>query len=196
MSAGLLIAVEGPKGVGKTAFCMALATRLSPYARDLLVVTKEPTASFDLESEQSLRGVSLAEAIAADRRTHVAEVIAPALESGQSVVCDRYILSSYVFHVADGVPKTVITRLNQGFPPPSLNLVLHARSDIIKERLRLRGAATRLQEPDSDKELSCYIRYAMLMRSAGTPYETWDNTDSEAQGTNIARLLHVLHLEG
>lgn len=35
------------------------------------------------------------------------------------MVCDRYILSSYVFHVADGVLKTVITRLNQGFPPPS-----------------------------------------------------------------------------
>src|SRR5215472_9330563 len=98
------VAIEGPKGVGKTALCTALATSLGLEDHDRVLITKEPTPAFDLANEQILRGIDLATAIAADRQAHVATVITPALAEGKMVICDRYILSSYVFHTIDGVP--------------------------------------------------------------------------------------------
>src|SRR5690242_18666190 len=103
------VAIEGPKGVGKTALCKALAAGLRLDEHDRVVITKEPTPAFDPANEQVLRGVDLAAAIAGDRRAHVAAVIAPALAEGKMVICDRYILSSYVFHTIDGVATALIS---------------------------------------------------------------------------------------
>jgi dTMP kinase len=108
------------------------------------VVTKEPTPAFDLSNEEKLRGLALAKAIAEDRRRHVAEQIGPALEAGGAVICDRYILSSYAFHTADGVPAEVIDELNRGFPLPDLNLILRVAPLELARRRGERGTATRL----------------------------------------------------
>ena len=192
MAAGRFVALEGPKGVGKTALCAALAARLGPRQQAQVVITKEPTPGFNLQNEQNLRGVALAEAIAADRRTHVAEVVTPALVAGKLVVCDRYILSSYVFHTADSVPASVITELNRSFPLPSLQLVLQASAQVIRGRLGQRGQTTRLQSADSAHEFAQYIRYATLMESQGIAYEVCDNANQEARQAIVARLMALL----
>lgn len=189
---GRFVAVEGPKGVGKTALCAELAARLSPLEQDQVLLTKEPTPAFDLQNEQELRGVELAEAIAADRRAHVAKVLSPALEACRLLVCDRYILSSYVFQTADGVPSSVIADLNRSFPVPSLNLILYADKDVIRSRLGLRGDATRLQSADSASEFARYIRYAKIMALLGSAYEVCDNSNREGQQAIVDRLLGLL----
>ncbi|TDD75062.1 dTMP kinase [Actinomadura rubrisoli] len=111
MPGGQLIAVEGPKAAGKTTLMAVLADRLCDLPVSP-VLTKEPTPAFDLDSEERLRGVELAAAIAQDRRRHVTEVVGPALAAGRIVICDRYLLSSLVFHSLDGVPHDVIEELN------------------------------------------------------------------------------------
>jgi dTMP kinase len=186
------VAVEGPKGVGKTALCAALAARLRAHERHQVVITKEPTPAFDLRNEQNLRGIDLAKAIAADRQAHVAAVIAPVLAAGRPVICDRYILSSYVFHANDGVEASTITELNRSFPLPSLNLLLEANAEEVHSRRTLRGTVTRLQETDSAYECAQYIRYAKLMESSGTPYQIWNNSNQEAQQAIVEWLVPLL----
>ena len=189
------VALEGPKGAGKTALCAALAAHLSPHVRGQVIITKEPTPAFDLQSEQNLRGADLARAIAADRETHVSAVIAPALAQGIPVVCDRYVLSSYVFHAGDGVSASIITELNQPFPKPSLNLILEVSPKTIAARRAKRGNATRLQSTDSAVEFSQYIHYAKLMESLGAAYKVCDNSNLEAQQAIVTWLIELLRAE-
>jgi dTMP kinase len=186
------VALEGPKGVGKTALCAALTARLKVHERGRVVITKEPTPAFDLENEQNLRGIDLAEAITADRRMHVAAVIAPALTASRPILCDRYVLSSYVFHANDDVDISTITELNHSFPLPSLNLILEANAEELRSRRTLRGQATRLQSADSAYEFAQYIRYAKLMESLGTPYQICDNSNQEAQHAIVEWLIRLL----
>lgn len=152
--AGEVASASHEKAVGKTTLATALCDRLAarqagPTGRPV-VVTKEPTEAFDLGNEELLHGVALAEAIAEDQFRHIAELIGPALADGATVVCDRYILSSYAFHTADGVRAAVIARLNRGFPRPALNLVLEAGPGELRRRRGARGSTTRLQAPPSN----------------------------------------------
>jgi dTMP kinase len=153
-----------------------LARRLSGAASVDIVLTKEPTPAFDLSREQRLRGVELAAAIADDRRHHVNTVIAPALASGRTVVCDRYILSSYVFHTADGVPEKIIEELNSSFPRPTLNLILRVPAAELRRRRLRRATTTRLQREDVAAEMAAYLRYADVMELTNTPSRVVDNS--------------------
>lgn len=171
---GELIAVEGPKAAGKSLLLTSMAGLLPPSAHILL--TKEPTPAFDLGQEQQLRGLALAEAIAADRARHVQDVIGPALADGRRVICDRYILSSLVFHVPDGVPAAVVSEMNEEFPRPALNLVLEVPAKELQRRRSQRPGATRLQRDDPAAETAAYRRYAALMESQGVPSRFVDNS--------------------
>ena len=98
---GRLIAFEGGEGSGKSTQARRLADRI-PGA----VLTHEPG---DTPLGARLRGLLLdldgiditpqAEALlmAADRAQHVVDVIRPALESGRTVITDRYVGSSVAY---------------------------------------------------------------------------------------------------
>lgn len=174
VTTGQLIAVEGPKAAGKTTLMNALARRLAPAGG--VVLTKEPTPAFDLTREQRMRGAELAVAIAEDRRQHVADVIGPALAAGCTIICDRYILSSYVFHTFDGVAEAVIEELNRDFPSPTLNLILRVSVAELRRRRGLRPSATRLQSGDLEAEMAAYLRYAERMERAGVASQLVDNS--------------------
>ena len=176
--------MEGAKGVGKSTIASALSERLatrltassglppSPAPVCPVLVTKEPTPGFELGNEQTLQGIALAEAIAEDRRRHVTEQIGPALEAGGAVICDRYVLSSYAFHTADGVTAEVIDELNSGFPLPDLNLILRVPPAELARRRRERGTMTRLQAGDDP---GAYLVYARRMQRWEVPFEVVDN---------------------
>jgi dTMP kinase len=174
----MLIAIEGPKAVGKTTICGALGRRLAgDNLRNHVVLTKEPTAGFNLAQETRISGFDLARAIADDRAIHLREVITPALGSGKVVICDRYILSSLVFHGADGVPAERIWRLNQDFPLPDLNLLVTADADVLLARRAAREAPTRLEAARHPAdELADYARYAEAMQIRGVKRISVDNT--------------------
>lgn len=184
---GRFVAVEGPKGTGKTTLCAALARSYgSP-----LVVTKEPSPTFDLSQEQRLAGVALAAAIAEDRRRHVDEVIEPALARGQHVVCDRYILSSLVFHTLDGVASERVWALNRAFPLPDVNALVLVSIEMLLDRRTGRGTATRLQiEIDPVTELAAYIKQAGRLESLGCRTQVIDNDHDEQRAT--AQLVALL----
>ncbi|QXJ25783.1 AAA family ATPase [Actinomadura graeca] len=188
------IALEGPKAAGKTTLVTALAARLGACV-GAPVLTKEPTPAFDVSQEQRLQGVALAAAIAEDRRRHLTEVIAPALARGRTVICDRYLLSSYVFHTADGVQQSVVEQLNRGCPLPCVNVVLCVQAAELGRRRAGRARATRLQRQDPAAETAAYLHYAEVMQTQGVARVIVDNSTM----TDHYRLLDWLcesHLEG
>lgn len=160
---GLFVALEGPKFVGKTTLLSRLKEQTSEAGEWLL--TKEPTEKFDLGDEQRRVGAELATLIAEDRRQHIAEVIQPALQQGQVVVTDRYVLSSYVFHCLDGVNPEVVRGLNAGFPAPDMLVVLLCRPETLRKRRVQRGQQTRLsKQVSAENEILAYLSYVDACR--------------------------------
>ncbi|MEU7525976.1 hypothetical protein AB0A74_09600 [Saccharothrix sp. NPDC042600] len=160
---GLLVAIEGPKYVGKSTVIAQLRSR-SADTHDW-VFTKEPTDAFDLGNEQNYRGADLARLIADDRARHIRDVIEPALQRGQVVITDRYVLSSFVFHCLDGVPVEVVADLNERFRRPDLLIILQSSAAALATRRASRTTQTRLSEAiSSEAEILGYITYASRCR--------------------------------
>jgi dTMP kinase len=133
---GVLLALEGGEGVGKSTQARLLAIWLRDQGYDV-VTTHEPGAT---KIGMRLRALLLdtahtglapqAEALmyAADRAEHVQSVIIPALERGAIVVTDRYVDSSLAYQGAGRqLPVAEIAALNKwatGGLVPELTILL------------------------------------------------------------------------
>ncbi|WP_254493358.1 dTMP kinase [Bartonella sp. B1099] len=109
---GYFITFEGGDGVGKTVQISLLAEYLSLQGYDV-VTTREPGGTPGAEairhillSGQAQQYGPLIEAVlfTAARTDHVAEIIAPSLQKGKIVLCDRFIDSTRVYQ---GLNETV-----------------------------------------------------------------------------------------
>ncbi len=133
---GLLLALEGGEGAGKSTQARLLAIWLRDQGFDV-VSTHEPGAT---KVGMRLRALLLdtahtglsprAETLmyAADRAEHVASVILPALERGAIVVTDRYVDSSLAYQGSGrSLPVGDVAHLNQwatGGIQPNLTILL------------------------------------------------------------------------
>jgi dTMP kinase len=133
---GLLLALEGGEGAGKSTQARLLAIWLREQGYDV-VSTHEPGAT---KIGMRLRAMLLdksqaglaprAETLmyAADRAEHVAAVVAPALERGSIVVTDRYVDSSVAYQGAGRrLPTDEIALVNKwatGGLTPDLTILL------------------------------------------------------------------------
>ncbi|HUS81786.1 MAG TPA: dTMP kinase [Dehalococcoidia bacterium] len=92
---GLFITFEGGEGAGKTTQVGLLQQRLQRIGR-ALVVTREPGGTAlgerlrDIIFRPGLEGETELLLILAARAQLLAEVIRPALERGEAIICDRY----------------------------------------------------------------------------------------------------------
>jgi len=101
---GLLITLEGGEGSGKSTQAQALKALLEEAGRTV-TVTREPAGCplgrrvRELLTEPSLEVHARSELLlfVAARAQHVAEVIGPALERGDIVICDRFSDSSVAY---------------------------------------------------------------------------------------------------
>jgi dTMP kinase len=118
---GLFVVFEGGEGAGKSTQVRLLRAAVERLGREV-VVTREPGGT---PTGEAVREVLLdadgavtprAEALlyAAARAEHAAEVLAPALERGDVVLCDRYVDSSIVYQgVGRDLGDDVVADLNQ-----------------------------------------------------------------------------------
>lgn len=146
---GVLVALEGADGVGKTTQARLLVERLrakgydamytrqpggSPQAERIRKAVLDPSERIDARTEALL--------MSAARSAHVMDTVLPALREGKVVVCDRYTTSGLVYQSASGVPLEMVSWLNRfsvRTAMPDLEIYLRAGSDDLRKRLATRG---------------------------------------------------------
>jgi dTMP kinase len=189
---GLFITLEGPDGSGKSSLLPRLADALRAAGCDVLT-TREPGSTALGEQVRKLvldpvpridrSGLADALLFAASRAQHVEEVILPALERDQVVVCDRYADSSLAYQGAgSGVPMDelrAVQRLATGGLVPDLTILLDLPVD---EGLRRKAAEVTRFEAYQDTAYHERVRAAFLDFAAREPdrFAIIDATGDEA----------------
>lgn len=124
---GLMIAVEGLDGAGKTTIAHKLLEALRRCGYDS-VYTYEPYHS-DIRKIFESGTMKLTPAVeallmVADRYAHYEEVIKREVELGRIVILDRYKYSTLAYQGAAGVPVEWLRELQKYLPDPDLSIYL------------------------------------------------------------------------
>ena len=141
MARGVFITFEGGEGTGKSTQARRLAERLTAAGR-VAVLTREPGGSPGAEALRALlvdgppdRWSPTTETLLmyAARRDHIERTIAPALERGEVVICDRFLDSTRAYQGAAGGASTALIEALEGAVAgetrPDLTLVLDMPSE-------------------------------------------------------------------
>lgn len=153
MTTGKFITFEGGEGAGKSTQVCLLIERLRKAGINA-AATREPGGAPLAEkirelvlSETPTAAVSELLLFAAARAEHIKVTIAPALERGDWVVCDRYIDSSRVYQGAlGGIDRAFIKAIeDQTVAPwfPDLTLILDVDAETGIGRAHARGGLSR-----------------------------------------------------
>lgn len=145
MKLGVLVALEGIDGAGKTTQAARLESVLQGGGLDVLR-TKEPTdgqwgrklresaATGRLSPQEEL------DLFMRDRAEHVQTRIQPALAAGKVVIVDRYYFSSVAYQGARGFDPAEILAKNEAFAPrPDLLVILDVEPTVGIQRIGARG---------------------------------------------------------
>jgi dTMP kinase len=142
---GILIAVEGIDGAGKTTQVDRLCDILSRVG-ETVVRSKEPTNGPHgrrlRESAQTgrLDAHEELQAFIADRREHVRNVIKPALSRGETVVLDRYFYSTIAYQgERTGHHPCELYQDMREFPTPDITFLIDVSPEIGLHRVSGRG---------------------------------------------------------
>lgn len=155
---GLFITFEGVEGCGKSTQIERLRLHLEACGQRVLM-TREPggtpiaEAIRDLLLDPSHHAMSPSAELLlyeAARAQHVDERIRPALESGVTVLCDRFADSTTAYQGAGrGLPLNALEYLHliaTGGVWPDLTFVIDLPVEIGLERARARGRADRMEQ--------------------------------------------------
>jgi len=175
-SQGWLIVFEGVEGAGKSTQLELLRQALEKAGRKV-VATREPggtpvgerVRSILLDPAATVHPRAEALLFAAARAQHVEQVIRPALERGEVVLCDRYLDSSLVYQgAARGLGQEPVAAINRfataGLVP---DLVVLLRLDPAEGLARGRGGRDRIES--QDLEFHRVVARAFLELAAADP---------------------------
>lgn len=156
---GQFITFEGGEGAGKTTQIALLKQRLEELGIQV-VLTREPGGSPGAEKirEMLLSGAARklgprgeAMLFAAARADHVDSVIAPALERGDWVICDRFADSTRVYQGEAGVDTQVLDLLETvavAGTRPDLTILIDIPAEIGLSRVSARSKTDASGGPD------------------------------------------------
>ncbi len=156
-----LITFEGSEGCGKTTQIARLKERLESLGEQV-VVTREPGGTAlgeairhllkDAPEGRHMGARAELLLFSASRAELVGKVIAPALDDGAWVLCDRFIDSTVVYQgSARGLAMEMIGRLNDFATAgvrPGLTFLLDLSPEKAAERLQARATKDRIEEED------------------------------------------------
>ncbi|MDM4765166.1 dTMP kinase [Pelomonas sp. SE-A7] len=175
---GRFISIEGIDGAGKSTHLQALVERLESRGATV-VQTREPGGT---ELAETLRGLflhssmdSLTEALLvfAGRRDHLVRVIEPALQRGDTVVCDRFADASFAYQGhGRGMDLSTLGTLEQWVlqgqgRQPDLTLWFDVDPQVAAQRRAAAREADRFEQQDLD--FFSRVRAGYAERAAAFP---------------------------
>lgn len=172
---GLFIVLEGVEGVGKTTQWARLRDRLQGIGQTVVAV-REPGGPnvgefirrLVLSNEHTIPPTTEALLFAASRAEVTSTVIRPALERGDTVLVDRFLLSTYAYQGGgrriDSESLRSINAFATGGLVPDVTLLLSLPLDAALERAALRSTPDRIEREDR----SFHQRVATTFRDATT----------------------------
>jgi dTMP kinase len=176
---GSFLTIEGGEGAGKSTMMDRVAAWLESRGRQV-VRTREPGGT---ELAEKLREILLDKTntglsdqaelllVFASRAQHLAELIRPALQRGDTVLCDRFTDATWAYQGGGrGVPAediAVLERLVHGDLQPDLTLLLDLPVAQGLQRASRRSESDRFEE----ESLGFFerVREAYLRRAAAAP---------------------------
>lgn len=195
-SKGLLIVFEGTDGTGKSTQQQLLHSALRK--KNLPVIaTREPT---DGQYGQLIRKLyrnrtetsreEELELFLADRREHVNELILPALDSGQIILCDRYFLSTAAYQGVLGFDPEEVLERNSFAPDPDLALLFQLPAQQGIERI----VSGRKEKPNDFEQLANLQETARIFAGIRRPYIKLIDADGSIEDVHRQVLNHVSSL--
>jgi dTMP kinase len=156
---GKLIVLCGIDGSGKTTQENSLVGTLRAHGVPC-EGTKQPTdwyrtmpavREFLDTGRSSVSPDTLALIAAADRMLHLETYVHPRLASGVTLVCNRYVYSSYGYFTVRGVEPAFLTAVNSRVPAPDLGVFLTIPGDEAVRRVAARdGAGAKFEERNAE----------------------------------------------
>lgn len=165
---GKFVVIEGPDGVGKST-----VARLFPLTTSQPSIGPIGAGIRQLLNSEQIPPVNLPLLFAGDRSWHLRSVILPALNRGETIVCDRYTRSSIVYQSfnADGSfnPERALDaiRLNEVFYQPDLTVILTCDIEVCMKRISERAG---------DKQAMETLPFQRSVHSAYSSVQVTDKT--------------------
>jgi dTMP kinase len=158
---GRFIVLEGLDGAGTTTQLERLSAALRAEGHSVLATREPSNGPVGTMIRQILTGrlvlpggagpmapETIALLYAADRTDHLKAEVLPALEAGQIVISDRYVLSSLAYQGAS-LSMAWVEAANAYAVPPDLTLFVHVSPAVAAQRRAARGGARELFEEDA-----------------------------------------------
>ncbi len=214
MSNALFITFEGGEGVGKTTN-IEYFKELMQQADLSFRATREPGGTPFSEEirnlllsprEESVCSTAELLLMFAARSQHLSGLIEPTLNSGVSVVCDRFTDATYAYQgFGRELGTNVISTLEElvhGDRQPNLTIILDAPVEVGMARAKSRGALDRFEQEDI--EFFERVRQGYLSRAKSNPERyavvdasvTLDQVQVQIKDVFQQRVLNVLHSFG
>ena len=188
---GFFAVIEGPNGVGKSSIVELIKQTLECGGTNT-ITTREPTESalgqWIRTNQGNVQGRTLACLVAANRYEHIESIIFPALECNTVVLTDRYLASSLVYQIADGVHRDFVWAVNSACLVPDMTICLLASPELIAKRMANRPTRTRFEQSISPhEECALYSQACEYLQERGWQVEVQENSDGNA--AVIAKLI-------
>ncbi|MEP7294723.1 MAG: dTMP kinase [Burkholderiales bacterium] len=174
---GRFITFEGIDGAGKSTHLDAVAQRLRAAGASV-VATREPGGTplaerlREIVLHSAMDVVTEALLVFAARRDHIAQVIAPALAAGQTVLCDRFTDATFAYQGGGhGAPIALLDQLEkavQGELQPDLTIWFDLPAELAAHRRAQAREADRFEQ--QDLEFFERVRSGYAARAAAMPH--------------------------
>lgn len=183
MYPGTFIVIEGIDGSGKSTQARLLADHVRRHCEEECWLTTEPSKGpvgrflrkEVLSGRSNIDEYATCLLFAADRQDHLTKEILPALERGEIVVCDRYVLSTLVYQALDDLlnlgsqstsrsPTVREVRAIHGeFLKSDLTLYIQTSPEEAARRLSHRSSLDRYENLDKLRTLDWGYREAIRL---------------------------------
>lgn len=174
MEQGVFISIEGTDGSGKTTQIGLMSEYLSKKGHEVVLIREpggttisEKIRSIILDRDNTQMDTTTEMLLYASARAQlVSEVIRPAIESGKTVICDRFIDSSYVYQgYGRGIDLGIVAAVNrvalQGVMP-DITFFFDISPEIALKRRIAASETDRIENEKMEFHMRVYDGYKAL----------------------------------